>query len=62
MTHQDAIELMKSSKNVQQWNDNRDIVISNVSKKDWEKLSYEIDGLGLIVQVLGADNPHHNKR
>ena len=62
MTNQDAMELMKSSTSVQQWNDNRDIVIGNVIQSEWNKLRYEIDGLGLIVQVLGADNPHHYKR
>ena len=62
MTNQDAIELMKSSTNVQQWNDNRDIVIGNVSESEWIQLRYEIDGLGLIVVVLGADNAHQYRR
>lgn len=59
MTNQVAMELMQSSTSVQQWNDNREIVIANVTPTEWDKkLRYEIDGLGLIVQVLGADNPH----
>lgn len=62
MSNQDAMELMKSSTSVQQWNDNRDIVIGNVSESEWEKLRYEIDGLGLIVEVLGADNAHQYRR
>ena len=62
MTNQVAMELMKSSTSVQQWNDNRDIVIANVSESEWTKLRYEIDGLGLIVQVLGADNSHQYRR
>ena len=62
MTNQDAMELMKSSTSVQQWNDNRDIVIGNVNESEWTKLRYEIDGLGLIVEVLGADNSHQYRR
>ena len=62
MSNQDAMELMKSSTSVQQWNDNRDIVIGNVSESEWDKLRYEIDGLGLIVEVLGADNAHQYMR
>jgi hypothetical protein len=56
------MELMKGSTSVQQWNDNRDIVIGNVSESEWGKLRYEIDGLGLIVEVLGADNAHQYRR
>lgn len=62
MSNQDAMELMKGSTSVQQWNDNRDIVIGNVSESEWGKLRYEIDGLGLIVEVLGADNAHQYRR
>lgn len=57
MTIEQAIGLMKSSTSVEQWNENRHKVQNKVSQSQWEQLRSQIDAYGLIVQVLGKDDP-----
>jgi hypothetical protein len=56
MTHQSAIELMKSSKSVQEWNSNRELVKDAFPHKTEDELRKSpllfIDGSGLISKIL----------
>ena len=57
MTHQSAIELMKTSKSVQEWNSNREKVKAAFPHETEDELRKSpllfIDGSGLISKVLG---------
>lgn len=57
MQKQQALDLMKSSKTVKEWNANRLIVQTKSTQQEWEELHRFIDAYGLIVEVLGKDNP-----
>lgn len=57
MQKQQALDLMKSSKTVQEWNANRLTVQTKSTQQEWEELHRFIDAYGLIVEVLGKDNP-----
>lgn len=55
MTKEQAIEIMKQSKTVAEWNENREEVRKQCTPQEWSKLYWEIDATGLIVSVLGRD-------
>ena len=59
MTHQSAIELMKTSKSITEWNANRELVKAAFPHKTEEELRKSpllfIDGSGLISKVLKND-------
>lgn len=57
MQKQQALDLMKSSKTVKEWNANRLKVQTQSTQSEWEELHKCIDAYGLIVEVLGKDNP-----
>ena len=57
MQKQQALDLMKSSKTVKEWNANRLKVQTQSTQSEWEELHKYIDAYGLIVEVLGRDNP-----
>lgn len=50
----EALKLMESSKNVNEWNENRGIVLQG---NQHSQLMSDIDCKGLIVKVLGVDAP-----
>lgn len=51
-----AIEMLKQSKDVKQWNSIREHIKMQLSDDEWFKsYQYIIDASGLIVQVLGPD-------
>lgn len=52
-----AVDLMKLSMNVEDWNENRKIVKRTFTgnQKEWMELWYEIEGKTLIVDILGKD-------
>jgi hypothetical protein len=55
MTKEEAIEIMKTSTTINEWNDNRDKVMNQCTKSEWKAISVEIDAYGLVVEVLGRD-------
>tara|TARA_R110000868_G_scaffold267155_1_gene526435 strand:- start:602 stop:784 length:183 start_codon:yes stop_codon:yes gene_type:complete len=60
MTIERAIEMLKQTKDVEQWNTTRDHIKTQLSTDEWFKgYQYIIDASGLIVQVLGPDE-HKN--
>ena len=52
MTNLEAIDLMKSSNNVREWNINRQEVKESFGEELPDGLRLQIDGLGLIKEVL----------
>lgn len=57
MTKESALQLMRTSKTVKEWNANRLTVQTKSTQAEWEELHRFIDAYGLIVEVLGKDNP-----
>ena len=58
MTDKQSIELLRSSKSVEDWNRKRERILNQVTPEQWnEGLNYQVDGSGLIVEVLGRDQP-----
>lgn len=57
MQNEEAIALMRTSVNIEDWNEKRELVRTKVTLGQWEKLHYHIDGSGLVVEVLGRDKP-----
>lgn len=56
MNNTEALIEMRKSTSVQDWNRRREKVLNKISLTQWEdSLHYEIDGKGLIVEVLGVD-------
>lgn len=60
-----AVEFMKTSESVPEWNHNRENVkkVFKGNQNDFLELWYAIDAQGLIVEVLGKDairTYHHN--
>lgn len=56
MTKEKAIKLLRTAKNVQEWNSLRESIKSQCTTgEQWLKLAADIDGYGLIVEVLGPD-------
>lgn len=49
--YESAVNLLRSAKNVTQWNEIRSWVKVDLTTEEMSK----IDGSGLIVEVLGAD-------
>lgn len=56
MTKESALQLMRTSKTVQEWNANRLTVQTKSTQAEWEGLHRFIDAYGLIVEVLGRDS------
>jgi hypothetical protein len=48
---------MKESKNVDDWNERREIVKGDIDPEEYPKTIAFIDGSGLITEVLGEDLP-----
>lgn len=61
MTNEQAIALVKTATTVQDWNAKRRKVQNSVSYEQWKELHSTIDASGLIVKVLGADEPHRKE-
>ena len=59
MTKESALQLMRTSKTVKEWNANRLVVQTRASQAGWEGLHRFIDAYGLIVEVLGPDTSRH---
>lgn len=55
MTTEQAIEIMKQSTNVKEWNKNREKVKDSCTNKEWQDIYWKIDCQGLIVEVLGKN-------
>jgi hypothetical protein len=55
MKKEQAIEIMRTSKTIEEWNENREIVMNKCTNKEWKTISVEIDAYGLVVEVLGRD-------
>lgn len=51
MTKQQAIEALKQASSVKEWNKLREKILKQINPTDLA----EIDGSGLIVEVLGKD-------
>ena len=56
MTKESALQLMRTSKTVKEWNANRLTVQTKSTQEEWEGLHRFIDAYGLIVEVLGRDS------
>jgi len=54
ITKEQAIEALKEATNVKEWNEIRDKVFKQITQVEMA----EIDGSGLIIEVLGKDTPH----
>jgi hypothetical protein len=57
MNYNEAIDFMKESKNVDDWNERREIVKGDIDPEEYPKTIAFIDGSGLITEVLGEDLP-----
>ena len=56
MTPEKAISILSKVKSVEEWNQTRDYIKSQVYPQDWLKLYFPIiDASGLIVTILGQD-------
>ncbi len=55
MTPQQAIELLSTAKNVNDWNAKREQIKKQVSESDWITTYCPKIDFGLIIQVLGRD-------
>lgn len=56
MNKNEAIELMKTAKNVNDWNNKQERVQAQIiDRKERDETIYFIDSSGLIVQTLGED-------
>jgi hypothetical protein len=62
MTHEQAVEIMRTSTTVEEWNSKRDEVRSKCSSEEWAKLSWKLDAMGLIVEVLGKDSEESTQK
>jgi hypothetical protein len=52
MTISDAMAKMRTSKNVREWNKNRQEIHDEVSEEEWTKIYPYIDCDGFITKVL----------
>lgn len=58
MTLDKAISMLSQTTNVDQWNETRDSIKASVKQEDWlTNYVPTIDVSGLIVKVLGKDEP-----
>jgi hypothetical protein len=55
MQNEEAIALMRTSTDIEDWNEKREIVRTKLTLGQWKQLHYTIDGSGLVVEVLGRD-------
>jgi hypothetical protein len=56
MTKEEAFQIMRTSKTIQEWNENREIVMNKCTNKEWNDIYWQIDASGLVVEVLGKDD------
>ncbi len=54
MTEKEALLLMETSKDVQDWNEKREEVKSSMTPKEWRSMYPKLDNSGLIVKILNA--------
>lgn len=54
MTEKEALLLMETSKDVQDWNKKREEVKSSMTPKEWRSMYPKLDNSGLIVKILNA--------
>lgn len=59
MTKQEAVDIMKTSTNITEWNNNREVVKSKCTNEEWNEFYWEIDAIGLSVEVLGRDSEEY---
>lgn len=59
MTKQEAVDIMKTSTNIAEWNNNREVVKSKCTNEEWNTLYWHIDALGLSVEVLEKDSEEY---
>lgn len=58
MTDKQSIALLRTAKSVEDWNRKREKVVNETTLEQWEdSLRHQVDGAGLIVEVLGRDVP-----
>lgn len=58
MTLQEALEKLQQAKDIDDWNNIRDGIKSQLPMNVWLKeFAPTIDGSGLVVEILGSDRP-----
>lgn len=56
MTVERAISMLKEAKDVENWNNIREYIKTQLSTEEWfQRYQYLVDASGLIVKVLGPD-------
>ncbi len=61
MTTEEAVDLMRTSNNVREWNINRETVNRTFGYELPEAIRLQIDGLGLIKEVLKKKSAPKNE-